>query len=54
MDEPQEEFVADQSVPSVSKGAQEEEANDEQQPAGVHAAGHQENKDDVFEPGVEG
>lgn len=49
MTQPQEEFVADQSVPSKSM---QDAGNGGVQD--VKDAGHQEKKDAVFEPGVEG
>ena len=52
--EPMEEFVSDQSVPSKSMQAERAEKASSQE--GVHdvkEAGHQENKAESFEPGVE-
>jgi hypothetical protein len=55
MTEPMEEFVADQSVPS--KSMQSERSGTSTSPQRIHdekLAGHQDNKPECFEPGVEG
>jgi hypothetical protein len=56
--EPQEEFIADQSVPSKSMQSERSESSTSPQRAkdikDVKPAGHQENKPENFEPGVEG
>lgn len=53
--EPMEEFVSDQSVPS--KAMKPERPKSSSSPQRMHdtkPAGHQDNKPETFEPGVEG
>jgi hypothetical protein len=53
--EPMEEFVADQSVPSKSMQSERSESSTSPQRAkDVKSAGHQKEKEETFEPGVEG
>lgn len=53
--QPQEEFIADQSVPSKSMQSERSEKSTSSQRAhDVKSAGHQDNKPENFEEGVEG
>ncbi|MHA3770589.1 hypothetical protein ACXR0O_03515 [Verrucomicrobiota bacterium sgz303538] len=53
--EPAEEFVDDQSIPSKSKQSEKsEKSSSPQRMVDVKPAGHQDNKPENFEPGVEG
>jgi hypothetical protein len=53
--EPAEEFVADQSVPSKSmKSQQSKSASSPQRAHDIKPAGHQYDRVECFEPGVEG
>jgi hypothetical protein len=55
MPEPMEEFVADQSVPSKSmQSKRSEKSSSPQRTYDEKPAGHQENRSEAFEPGVEG